>query len=228
MEYEGETYTEMGRLTPNLCVKLGNNSKLEMTNMACPDNDDEFDINYFGEDCMGLSIVSSFPDDINWSSRSEGVSYSGDSDDPTNATVNLTNCKFWVSNTGLSVESDVTLAATDCTFIGGIEGARLLKGSSTFDNCSFNLYDYGTWSDNGTDYTPQAALVIGKSGETDNPKSVELKNACTFSVMKYDSSNKEYENSTEHPFILNNANLTIPADAASETNYKAAGKQSDE
>lgn len=97
-----------------------------------------------------------------------------------------------------------TLTATGCTFTGGWQAAFLRGGTSTFDNCNFNLsvdnrYGASNKAKNSTSWSsgnqvPSAAITIGNRGGNsyNSPKNVELKNSCTFSVKKDDSDTQNY------------------------------------
>lgn len=155
--------------------------------------------------------------------------------------VTLTNSTFTAEETGLMFNVPGTVTATNCTFTGGWQGAFLRGGNITFDGCTFKLnvngsYDTGigsskpagatSWGDGNQ--APSAALTIGNRGSNtayNSPKVVELRNSCTFSVLKDNAA------STDYPSVYIDANpsqssqtVTFTYDATSGTNFGNAGK----
>ena len=155
--------------------------------------------------------------------------------------VTLTNSTFTAEETGLMFNVPGTVTATNCTFTGGWQGAFLRGGNFTFDGCTFKLnvsssYDTGigsnkpagatSWGDGNQ--APSAALTIGNRGSNtayNCPKVVELRNSCTFSVLKDNAA------STDYPSVYIDANpsqssqtVTFTYDATSGTNFGNAGK----
>lgn len=155
--------------------------------------------------------------------------------------VTLTNFTFTAEETGLMFNVPGTVTATNCTFTGGWQGAFLRGGNFTFDGCTFKLnvsssYDTGigsnkpagatSWGDGNQ--APSAALTIGNRGSNtayNCPKVVELRNSCTFSVLKDNAA------STDYPSVYIDANpsqssqtVTFTYDATSGTNFGNAGK----
>ncbi|WP_294615272.1 hypothetical protein [uncultured Bacteroides sp.] len=151
--------------------------------------------------------------------------------------VTLKNSTFTALETGLMFNVPGTVTATQCTFIGGWQGAFLRGGKFTFDGCTFNLSvssSYGasnkpagatSWGSGNQ--APSAALTIGnRSSNTvyNCPKVVELKNGCAFSVQKDNVA------STDYPSVYIDANpnqtsqtVTFTYDETSGTNFGNAG-----
>ncbi|WP_418698954.1 fimbrillin family protein [Bacteroides sp.] len=147
-------------------------------------------------------------------------------------TIKLTDCTL-VGETALLVNTPVTVTAKNCSFTGDWHAAFLRGGTSTFENCSFNLSvnnnninTHTTWGTGNE--VPSAAITAGNRNNNDTDynykTTLALKNNCTFTVKK------DGETSTDYPAIYLDAKenvatqgVTFTYDESCKAAVEAAG-----
>ncbi len=170
------------------------------------------------------------------------------STNPVGTTVmELENSTFIADETAFLMNVPSTVTATGCTFQGGWQAAFLRGGTSTFTDCKFNLVmdpDYndvpekhwtgaGYWSSGNQAVT--AALLIGNyctegASGYNYPTTVTLNN-CEFSVSGTAYyGNAEYLTTAPSIYVWSRIEegngTTLTYDAATYTNFEAAGSKS--
>lgn len=147
-------------------------------------------------------------------------------------TIKLTDCTL-VGETALLVNTPVTVTAKNCSFTGDWHAAFLRGGTSTFENCSFNLSvksgninTHTTWGTGNE--VPSAAITAGNRNNNDTDynykTTLTLNNNCAFTVKK------DGETSTDYPAIYLDAKenvatqgVTFTYDESCKAAVEAAG-----